>query len=263
MDKALIYARVSSKDQEVEGYSIPAQLKVLQEYASKNNYLVIKEFTDIETAKVAGRTEFNKMLSFLEENKAVRHVLVEKTDRLLRNITDYALLDRIIECSDIKVHLVKESVILNRDSKSNEKFIFGIKALMAKNYVDNLSEEVRKGMVEKASQGIYPSWAPYGYVNVREEGKSIIKIDPIAASFVKKIFELYATGSYSLKSLRKKMIEAGMIYRNGKNFYISTLDFILKNEFYTGIFFWKGKKYENASHEPIISKELFQTGLTR
>lgn len=194
------------------------------------------------------------MLTFLEENKNISHILVEKTDRLLRNITDYALLDRLIECTEIKVHLVKENVILSKDSRSNEKFIFGIKALMAKNYVDNLSEEVRKGMIEKAAQGIYPSWAPYGYVNVREESKSIIKIDPIAASFVKRIFELYATGSYSLKSLRKKMIEEGMIYRNGKKIYISTLDFILKNEFYTGVFFWKGKKYENASHEPIISK---------
>ena len=31
-----------------------------------------------------------------------------------------------------------------------EKFMHGIKVLMAKNYVDNLSEETRKGMLEKA-----------------------------------------------------------------------------------------------------------------
>lgn len=258
MNHAIIYARVSSKDQESEGFSIPAQLKILYEYAAKNNYIVVQEFTDIETAKKAGRTQFNKMLSFINENKHVQHIFVEKTDRLLRNIADYALLDRLITYSDTKIHLVKENTILGRDSRSNEKFIFGIKALMAKNYVDNLSEEVRKGMMEKASQGMYPSTAPYGYVNSKETGKNLIKIDPAAAHFVKKMFELYATGSYSLLSLRKKMLADGMVYRNGKNFYKSQVEAILKNEFYTGIFYWKDRRYDNAIHEPIISKELFQ-----
>lgn len=257
MNKAIIYARVSSKDQENEGFSIPAQIKLLKEYAIKNDLVIVEIFTDVETAKRAGRTQFNKSLTFLEQNKTVMHVLVEKTDRLLRNITDYALIDSLMEYSKVKIHLVKENVILSCDSRSNEKFIFGIKALMAKNYVDNLSEEVKKGMTEKAAQGIYPSLAPYGYINVKEGARSIIKINPDTAPFVKKMFELYATGSYSLPKLRKKILEEGIIYRNGKNFYTSNVELILKNEFYTGVFFWKGKKYENASHEPIITKDLF------
>ncbi len=258
MEKSVIYARVSSKDQESEGFSIPAQIKVLHEYASKNNCIITYEFTDIETAKKAGRTQFNKMLNAVSENKDIKHILVEKTDRLLRNISDYALLDRLIENSDIKIHLVKENVVLSKDSRSNEKFIFGIKALMAKNHIDNLSEEVKKGMLEKAAQGTYPSSAPYGYINTRENGKKTVAIDPQTAPFVKKMFELYATGSYSLLKLKKQMLAEGMVYRNGKNFYTSNVETILKNEFYTGVFVWKGKKYENASHEPIISKEIFQ-----
>lgn len=258
MNNAIIYARVSSKDQENEGFSIPAQLKLLKEYAAKNNFAILEEFTDVETAKKAGRTEFNKMLKFLEENKNIKHLLVEKTDRLLRNIADYALLERLIGYSDVKIHLVKENVTLSKDSRSNEKFIFGIKALMAKNYIDNLSEEVKKGMIEKAAQGTYPSMAPYGYINTIKDGRKIIAIDPQAAFYVKQMFELYATGSYSLPSLRKKMLADGMVYRNGKNFYMSKLEAILKNVFYTGAFYWNGKKYEKASHEPIISLETFQ-----
>ncbi len=258
MTKALIYARVSSKDQEIEGYSIPAQTKLLQEYALKQNFQVVKNFTDVETAKKAGRTQFNQMIAFLKENTGIAHILVEKTDRLLRNITDYALIDQLLEHSDLSIHLVKENVILSRDSRSNEKFIFGIKALMAKNYSDNLSEEVKKGMLEKAAQGTYPSSAPYGYLNARIDGKKVIVIDPDTAPFIKKMFELYATGSFSLLKLRKKIIADGMIYRNGKNFYVSTLETILKNEFYTGVFFWKGQKYEDASHEALIDKALFQ-----
>lgn len=258
MPNTLLYARVSSKEQEAEGYSIPAQLKLLREYAFKNKLIIQKEFTDIETAKKAGRTQFNKMLAFLGENTGTKHILVEKTDRLLRNISDYALIDRLIEQSDIEIHLVKENVILSRDSRSNEKFIFGIKALMAKNYVDNLSEETRKGMLEKAEQGIYPSSAPYGYANTIEAGgRKTIAVDFATAPFVRKMFGLYATGDYSLKKLRKTILDDGMIYRGGKNFYTSSLEKILKNEFYTGVFYWKGRKYENAKYEAIITKELF------
>ena len=258
MDKVVIYARVSSKEQEAEGYSIPAQVTFLKEYASKNNYLISKEFKDIETAKKAGRIQFNNMLNFVKEHPTVKTILVEKTDRLLRNMFDFATIDRLMESSNIEVHLVKENVILSRESRSNDKFIFGIKALMAKNYSDNLSEEAKKGMQEKAKQGIYPSSAPYGYLNVKENGKSIIAVDNQAAPFVKKIFELYATGSFSLLSLRKKMIADGMVYRSGKCFYRSTIVTMLKNPFYTGVFLWKGKLYENASHEALISAELFE-----
>ena len=258
MEKAIIYGRVSSKEQESEGYSVPAQLKLLNEYASKYGYRIKREFVDVQTAKKTGRTEFGKMLAFVEEDKSIKHILVEKTDRLLRNITDYALVDRLIGCSDVAVHLVKEGVILSKDSRSNEKFIFGIKALMAKNYVDNLSEETKKGMLEKAEQGIYPSFAPYGYMNVIENGRKVLCLDPDGAPYVKKMFELYATGQYSLLSLKKKMLSDGMVYRNGKNFYKHTVEVILKNEVYTGVFYWKGKKYEDAQHEAIISKELFR-----
>ena len=258
MDNVIIYARVSSKEQESEGYSIPAQKKILQEYAYKNNYSISQQFTDIETAKKAGRTQFNKMIELLKENKTIKHILVEKTDRLLRNISDYALLDNLIEASHISIHLVKENVVLDRDSRSNEKFIFGIKALMAKNYVDNLSEETKKGMLEKAEQGIYPSVAPYGYLNVEENGRKVIAVDSQTAPFVKKVFELYTTGGYSLSTLRKKMIDDGMVYRSGKNFNKSTIEFILKNEFYTGVFYWKSRRYESASHEALIDKTLFR-----
>jgi hypothetical protein len=55
----------------------------------------------------------------------------------------------------------------------------GIKVLMAKNYIDNLSKEARKGMQEKAEQGIWPPKCPLGYRNITgPEGKKIIATDP-------------------------------------------------------------------------------------
>jgi site-specific DNA recombinase len=198
------------------------------------------------------------MLNFIEENK-IQHLLVEKTDRLLRNMSDYVLIKRLTNTTNISVHLAKESAILGKNANSNEKLIFGLRSVMAENYLDNLSEEVKKGLTEKAAQGTYPSTAPYGYKNERIDGKKMIVVDHTSAPYVQRMFELYATGSYSLKTLRKNMLEEGMVYRNGKNFYISKIETILNNEFYTGIFYWKGKKYENATHAPLISTELFNT----
>lgn len=72
---------------------------------------------------------------------------MEKIDRLYRNFRDYVLLEDL----DLVIHLVKENEVLSKDSRSHTKFIHGIKVLMAKNYVDNLSKEVIKGMDQKAA----------------------------------------------------------------------------------------------------------------
>ena len=79
--KAALYARVSSKDQEQEGYSIPAQVKLLKEYAQKEGFEVEREFVDVETAKQAGRTSFAEMVKHLQEHSSVKTILVEKTYR--------------------------------------------------------------------------------------------------------------------------------------------------------------------------------------
>jgi DNA invertase Pin-like site-specific DNA recombinase len=173
--QAVTYARVSSKEQEKEGFSIPAQHKQLLSYAQAKGFQIAKEYVDVETAKHTGRTNFSEMVQYLKKRANIRIILVEKTDRLYRNLKDWVTLDEL----DIEIHLIKEGIVLSRDSKSSEKFVHGIKVLMAKNYIDNLSEEAKKGMLEKAEQGIWPSKAPLGYRNVTgPEGKKIIEPDP-------------------------------------------------------------------------------------
>ena len=93
----------------------------------------------METAKQSGRTNFVKMITFLKEHSDVNTILCEKTDRLYRNFKDYVTVDEL----DISTVFVKEDSVLNKYSRSHEKFIHGIKVLMAKNYIDNLSEETR------------------------------------------------------------------------------------------------------------------------
>ena len=69
--------------------------------------------------------------------------------------------------------------MLSPESRYSERSIHGIKVLMAKNHIDDLPEETRKGMLVKAEQGAYPSFAPLGYINVNHGGRRYIQPDPI------------------------------------------------------------------------------------
>ncbi|MFH1467185.1 MAG: recombinase family protein, partial [Pseudomonadota bacterium] len=110
---AVMYCRVSSRDQEREGFSIPAQQKLLREYAEREQFQVLQEFTDVETAKRTGRQAFTAMLTFLRRSRTTTPViLVEKTDRLYRNLKDWVTLDEM----KVEVHFVKENIVIAEES---------------------------------------------------------------------------------------------------------------------------------------------------
>ena len=244
------YARVSSREQEREGYSIPAQRKLLAEYAPVHGFHVVREFIDVESAKNPGRKQFTEMLRLLEDDSACRIVLVEKTDRLYRNRTDALAFEAMIEKRGVEIHLVKEGRVIGKNSRSQDKFMHDIHVAVAKHYVENLKEEVKKGMREKAAQGIYPGRAPLGYRN--NSLTRSIDIHKEKAPVVQRVFELYATGNHSLTSLR-----AAILKDTGFRINRSYLEKILKSHFYIGYFLWRGEEYKGM-HEPLISQELFQ-----
>ena len=124
-----------------------------------------------------------------------------------------------------------------------------IHVAVAKNYSENLKEEVKKGMREKAEQGVYPARAPIGYRN--NPLTRAIDIDPERAPIVKRIFEMYGSGNYSLTTLRKAVLnELGVRINRA---YLET---ILKSRFYLGYFVWQGVEYKGV-HSPIISPVSF------
>ncbi|MBU3077828.1 recombinase family protein [Sphingomonas sp. XMGL2] len=252
--KAVLYARVSTQEQEREGFSIPAQIKLIHGYADLNGIGIAAEFIDVETARKTGRTQFGLMLDYLRKHLTVRGILVEKTDRLYRNLKDWVTMDDL----GVEIHFVKEGVVLSGDSRSSEKFMHGIKVLMAKNYIDNLSEEARKGMKEKAEQGYWPTLAPLGYRNVRgPDGRKIIEIDPERGPVITRLFEWCATGRFTLRELADKAREAGLRNRTGgRPVRVSTLHRILRNRVYSGVYEWKGELCQ-GHHAPLVSAETW------
>lgn len=94
MELAILWARVSTKEQAEEGYSLDAQIKLLREYAQKNGLKIVKEFIVPESA--SGRQErkkFQEMLDYLESHPNIKHVICEKVDRITRNFKDASKLD--------------------------------------------------------------------------------------------------------------------------------------------------------------------------
>lgn len=252
MPKCVIYARVSSREQEDEGYSIEAQLKLLREYAAKHGYEVVREYVEAHSAKEAGRKEFNAMVKFIHSSREVKTILVEKVDRLYRNFTDAVRLG--IEEREVVVVLVKQGQIINRDSKSSELFMHNIHLVVARNYIDNLKEETSKGLLAKAESGEFPSKAPQGYINNRETKR--IDPHPTTSKLVRRLFNLYATGEYSLDTVSKKIAEEGLKAAGGRSISRAEIAFILGNPIYYGMFRWRNKLYRGV-HEPIVNKETF------
>jgi site-specific DNA recombinase len=245
---AVLYARVSSKDQEREGFSIPAQLDLLRSYAADHKLELAAEFVDVETAKQAGRAAFGQMMAFAKKHCGRLIILVEKTDRLCRNLRDWVTVDEL----DAEIHLVKEGVVLSPESRSHEKFMHGIKVLMAKNYVENLGEETKKGMAAKAKQGIWPSFAPPGYTNViGPNGKRTIEPDPIDGPIITRLFKRFASGDVSIKAVAR---EFTTIRR--RRLYPAQIHQALRKRIYTGDFDFDGTTYK-GTHAPLVSQETW------
>ena len=90
MNRCVLYYRVSTKDQEKEGYSLDAQRKALEKYAKEKGQEVIERFGGAESGGTKKeRKEFRSMLEFVKRN-AIQNLLVWKADRLARNIFDYS-----------------------------------------------------------------------------------------------------------------------------------------------------------------------------
>ncbi|MCB1202018.1 MAG: recombinase family protein, partial [Leptospiraceae bacterium] len=130
IETAVIINRVSSEEQS-EGYSLESQEEGNREYARRQGFRVLKSFSLAESARgVKSRKEFQSAIFFAIENK-VQHIIIEKTDRLARNLVDMAWVDQIIKKHPVTFHFRKENMTLNAGSSSHDRLNVGFKSLLA------------------------------------------------------------------------------------------------------------------------------------
>ena len=249
--KYFIYVRKSTDEDDRQVLSLEAQLTELREYAKKENLEIIEEFIESKTAKVPGRPIFNKMIEKIELG-GPWGILAWHPDRLARNSVDGGKIIYLVDTG--KIGSLKFPTFWF-DSTPQGKFMLNIAFGQSKYYVDNLSENIKRGIRQKLRRGEMPGRAPIGYLNDPRQ-RNIVK-DPERWEKVKQLFESYATGKYTLLGTQKLSLSLGLVSRGkGKPLAVSFFKELLKNPFYYGVFRLKGELYQGI-HEPIISKQLF------
>ncbi len=254
--KAVILVRVSTKEQE-EGYSIDAQTHRLLEYCDRKNLTVIKIFSIIESSSRGDRKLFKEMIKFAKSQRETIAVVADKVDRTQRRVSEIPLLEEPIKAGKIELHFRTEGYVIHKDSQSHSKLMWGMNVLMAQSYVDNLSDNVKRSLEHKLRKGEWIGPAPLGYLNSKDEkGNSTVVIDHIRAPIIKRIFEEYATGVYTLSDMIRKAKEWGL--RSKKNCHLNktVLHRLIQKPFYYGEMKIKGETWTHC-HQPIISREVF------
>jgi site-specific DNA recombinase len=247
-----IYARKSTESEDRQVRSIGDQLAELHELASKEHLHVVAEFVESQTAKLPGRPVFDGMITRIEKGEAAG-ILAWHPDRLARNSIDGGRIIHLVDTGKIKELKFPTFWF---DPTPQGKFMLAIAFGQSKYYVDNLSENIKRGQRRKLQEGIWPQWAPFGYINDRKT-RGIVP-DPERAPLVRQAFELYATGEYTLDRLTSTFNALGLTSREGKPLVRTQFHRLLQNPIYYGLIRYGGEIHE-GKHEPLITKKLFDT----
>jgi DNA invertase Pin-like site-specific DNA recombinase len=260
---AAIYLRVSTQEQanknnEVEGYSIPAQRRACQQKARSLKAFDIEEYADRgASARSDDRPELQRLLQDLRAGKKFDYVIVHKVDRLARNLYDDVTIGLAIERAGATLVSVTETI----DDTPQGRLMHGFMAVLAEYYSRNLATEALKGCTEKARRGGTPFKAPMGYHNIikHHDGREIrtVVVDPMRAPLITWAFTQYATGQYSIQALSKAIVKRGFKpWRPGRQFGTSAMHRILTNRYYAGYVVYNGKEYRGR-HKALVSPRVF------
>ncbi len=250
MAKYFLYARKSTDTEDKQILSIPSQLTEVREYARKEQLDIVEVVQEARTAKTPGRPIFDEMIHRIEKGEA-DGIIAWHPDRLARNSIDGG---KIIYLIDTGMITDLRFPTYRFDNSAQGKFMLNIIFGQSKYYVDNLSENTKRGIREKLRLGEYPGFAPVGYLN---DGKGKITVDEATAPLVRKLYALCAEGHHTLDELKKLATAFGLVSKRYKRpLAVSNVHRILSNAFYYGVFFYKGEIFQGA-HQPIITKDLF------
>ncbi len=248
--KYILYCRKSTDEKDKQVLSIEAQIAELQEFATREKLEIVATFSESRTAKSPGRPIFKEVLNKIESGEADA-ILSWHPDRLARNSIDGGYLIYLLDTGKL-LDLKFPSFWF--DNTPQGKFMLNLAFGQSKYYVDNLSENVKRGLRQKIRNGVWPSQAPYGYLN-NKLSKSI-EVDPEKSKVVRKAFETFAKEKVSFADVSLLLAKGDIFKRSGKPVGISQVHKMLTNQFYIGIMVFNGEFFE-GKHEVFISRKLF------
>ena len=259
--KCIIVNRVSSVEQK-DGYSLDAQSRKGNEYASEKNFEIIKEYTFQESASKSKESKlFDDIMAFIYaftgQSKQPLHVVVEKKDRWGRLHARKELIQSLVLAKKVVLHYYRENQILDHTCSPEDIFMDDVVTSMNKYVGLNIGREAKKGMIEKAKQGWFPHKPPAGYMNNPDKkSSSPIIVKEEEKKFIERLFELRGEHLLSYSSIADALKKEGLVPpRLIRTFRKSYVEKLLKNPFYRGSFEFAGQVYP-GKHERIIPQAL-------
>ncbi len=248
MKKAVIYARYSSERQNEQ--SIGGQVEVCRKWASDNDMEVVDVYPDEAlTGRTDMRPNFQRMIRDAKNGK-FDYVIVYKLDRFARNRYDSAIYKAQLKKYNVRIVSAMENIADGPEGIILESVLEG----MAEYYSANLSQNVLRGMHQRAELGKYMGGTvPLGYKI--DKDKNFV-IDNNTAFIVKRIYEMYSDG-YTVKEICAELNAAGHKSATGKPFSYNSLHRLLSNEKYIGRYEYLGVVLENAIPR-IIDDAMFE-----
>ncbi len=248
--KYIVYCRKSTDEKDRQILSIEGQIAELKEFAKRENLEIVSFIEESKTAKVPGREKFDELLKRIEKGEA-QGILSWHPDRLARNSIDGGKIIYLLDTGKLK-DLKFPSFWFENTPQG--KFMLSIAFGQSKYYIDNLSENVKRGLRQKLRNGVYPGKAFWGYANNEKLGS--IEIDPVESKVIKKAFQLFADGSKTFTEIAKFLHIQGLTQKDSKPLKIDRVKSILSNKFYIGIIYYN-KEYYDGKHDLFIPKTLF------
>lgn len=238
---AILFARVSTKDQEEQGHSLPAQIDKLRGYAAKQGFSVIKEFAFQETGgQKKQRKKFQEMMAYLRQHNAddMPVLLCMNVDRITRNFKDAVDIDDMRQQQGLEVHFVQDGFFISPSSTGNDMFMWEAKVFLAKQYLNRVRDDAVRSRDYKIKNGEWAHRAPLGYKNIRDKhGKASVILDPDRAPLVRRMFVEYAKGGLSIAELARAANRWGLRGQTAAAHKITSshAHYMLLNPFYYGV----------------------------
>lgn len=239
--KAVLYARVSTRAQAEEGYSLRQQFDALRKHAAQEGYEVVVE---VEDPGYSGSTLDRPGINQIRELAAsVDVVLAQDRDRISRDPLDYQILRRELQSRGAELRA------LNDSTGPYGEMLDTIMDAVAKQERKNTLSRSRRNMLQRAREGRLPSTRPpHGYSYVPEIGN--YELDPAAMATTRRIFEMVAAGE-SLYRVMKTLNDEGIPTNRGARWLKTTIRRMIHNDVF--------RPHSFGEIEPLITPELAAT----